>query len=313
MGWSEAVRNELRLKFTGLALFDEPAAAHASIRAGGKIDALVFPENVSDLATLLEFLDCRSLPFLPVGNWTNLLVRDGGFRGAFISLSRLRHLSLRYQTQQAFLLAEAGCPLVELVKTAAEASLTGMEFSAGIPGSVGGAIRMNAGAYGGEIKDIVEEIRIMDPSGKISVATREELKSPLNVYKFTYRNFALPADSIIIAGMFRLHRGDAEDISKKIAEILKSRREKHPLELPNAGSIFKNPADCPAGRLIEEAGLRGSNIGDAQVSEKHGNFIVNRGRATAGEIIDLIKTIRESVFQKTGRTLETEIKIVGES
>jgi len=312
MGWSEAVRNELRLKFTGLALFDEPAAAHASIRAGGKIDALVFPDNISELADLLEFVRNRDIPFLPVGNWTNLLVRDGGFRGIFISLSRLRQLNLRYRGEQAFLFAEAGCPLAELVKTAAEESLTGMEFSAGIPGSVGGAIRMNAGAYGGEIKDVIEEIRIMDLSGKISVATREELKSPLSVYEFTYRNFALPADSIVIAGMFILHRGNAKDISKKTMEIFRTRREKHPLELPNAGSIFKNPADCPAGRLIEEAGLRGSNIGDAHVSEKHGNFIVNRGKATAGEIIDLIKIIRESVFRKTGRALETEIKIVGE-
>lgn len=312
MGWADAIRNELQHDFTGMVLFDEPAAAHASIRAGGKIDALVFPENIEELSAVLKFLRRRKLPFLPVGNWTNLIVRDGGFRGVFISLSRLRKLVLSYQKEEAFILAEAGCPLGELVKTAAEESLSGMEFCAGIPGSVGGAIRMNAGAYGGEIKDIVEEIRIIDLSGKISKVAQEELKAKINDYKFSYRNLALPVDSIIIAGMFRLRRGNTEDISIKIAEILKARREKHPLELPNAGSIFKNPADYPAGRLIEESGLKGSSIGDAQISEKHGNFIVNRGQATAGQIIDLIKLIRESVFQKTGRTLETEVKIVGE-
>lgn len=312
MGWADAIRNELQHDFTGMVLFDEPAAAHASIRVGGKIDALVFPENIEELSAVLKFLRRRKLPFLPVGNWTNLIVRDGGFRGVFISLSRLRKLVLSYQKEEAFILAEAGCPLGELVKTAAEESLSGLEFCAGIPGSVGGAIRMNAGAYGGEIKDIVEEIRIIELSGKISTVTRDELKVKINDYKFSYRNLALPVDSIIIAGMFRLQRGSTEEISIRIAEILKARREKHPLELPNAGSIFKNPADYPAGRLIEESGLKGSSIGDAQISEKHGNFIVNRGQATAGQIIDLIKLSRESVFQKTGRTLETEVKIVGE-
>ncbi|MHB8092574.1 MAG: UDP-N-acetylmuramate dehydrogenase [Syntrophales bacterium] len=313
MVWTDAVRNELRLRFTGPILFDEPAAAHASIRAGGKIDALIFPENIRELSSILEFLRRRNLPFLPVGNWTNLIVRDGGFRGTFISLSRLRKLSLRYQGEEALILAEAGCPLADLVKMAVAESLSGMEFSTGIPGSVGGAIRMNAGAYGGEIKDIVEELRIIDLAGKISTVTSEELKSPFSVYKFSYRNFALPADSLILAGMFRLRRGKAEEILTKMAEILKARREKHPLELPNAGSIFKNPADCPAGRMIEASGLKGSRIGDAQISEKHGNFIVNRGQATASEIIDLITMVREAVFQKTGRLLETEVKIVGES
>jgi len=312
MVWADADRNALRLCFTGPLLFDEPAAAHASLRVGGKIDALVFPGNIEELLAVLDFLRRRRLSFLPVGNWTNLIVRDGGFRGVFISLSRLRKLSLQYQGEGALILAEAGCPLSDLVKRAAAESLSGVEFSAGIPGSVGGAIRMNAGAYGGEMKDIVEEVRMIDLSGKIKTVTREELQSPFNFYKFSYRNFALPADSLIVEGMFRLRHGKAEEISMKIAEIIKTRRAKHPLELPNAGSIFKNPADCPAGRLIEAAGLKGSRIGDAEISEKHGNFIVNRGQATARDIIALITRVREAVFQKTGALLETEVKIVGE-
>jgi UDP-N-acetylmuramate dehydrogenase len=307
MGWDDTLRGELHRSFSGLVLFDEPAAAHTSIRVGGKIDALVFPEDINELKAVLEFLRLRGIPFLPVGNWTNLIVRDGGFRGAFICLTRLRKQVVKYQGEKgAFVFAQAGCPLAELVKTAAENSLSGAEFCAGIPGSVGGAIRMNAGAYGGEIKDITEEIRMMDTSGTVRTVAAKELP-------FAYRNLDLPANSIIIEAVFRLPSGRKEDISKRIAEIIKARTEKHPLELPNAGSIFKNPADYPAGRLIEECGLKESRIGAAEVSGKHANFIVNRGAATAEEIIVLIAAIKESVFQKTGRTLETEVKVVGES
>ncbi len=180
-----------------------------------------------------------------------------------------------------------------------------MEFCAGIPGSVGGAVRMNAGAYGGEIKDIVESVSLLDASGVIRAAAREELR-------FAYRNLDLPAETIIIGAAFRLRRGNGEKIAGRVREIIGMRREKHPLEFRNAGSVFKNPRDCPAGRLIEEAGLKGIRIGDAQVSEKHGNFIVNRGQATAEEILRLIALIQRRVFERTGNTLETEVKIIGE-
>ncbi len=306
MGLTETLRNGLQTLSAGRIFFDEPAAAHASLCAGGSIDALAFPETIEDVASMTAFLHNEGIPFMPVGNWTNLLVRDGGFRGVFISLAGLSKLALEQQgAEGSCIFAEAGCPMAEMVKTAAAESLTGAEFCAGIPGSIGGAIRMNAGAYGGEIKDITEEITIVDRSGRIRMEKREKLK-------FVYRNLDFPADSIIVAGRFRLHPGHADQIEARIKEILKTRREKHPLELPNAGSIFKNPAGCPAGRLIEEAGLGGCRIGDAEVSEKHGNFIVNRGRATAGEIIALIEMIGESVFHKTGRILEPEIRIVGE-
>lgn len=165
---------------------------------------------------------------------------------------------------------------------------------------------MNAGAFGGEIKDIIEQIVITDSSGVLKTFSHEQLN-------FTYRNLVLPPDTIITGASFRLRRGDIRKIEDRINKIIKERAEKHPLEFPNAGSIFKNPVDCPAGRLIEELGLKGSIIGDAQVSEKHGNFIVNRKRATAAEILSLIEMIRLTVFQKTGRTLETEVKVVGEA
>ncbi|MCX5836945.1 MAG: UDP-N-acetylmuramate dehydrogenase [Deltaproteobacteria bacterium] len=302
----ETFRRELRKRIAGEILFDEPAGRHTSIGVGGPIDVLLFPEDEGELVGIVDFLRRRRIAFLPVGNWTNLIVRDGGYRGALVALTRLRCLSLRDEGKGGvLLLAGAGCPLSELVNRSAREALAGIEFCAGIPGSVGGAVRMNAGAYGGEIKNIVESVSLLNASGAIRAAARDELP-------FAYRNLDLPAETIIIGATFRLQRGNGEKIAGRVREIIGMRMEKHPLEFRNAGSIFKNPQDCPAGRLIEEAGLKGTRIGDAQVSEKHGNFIVNRGQATAEEILRLIALIQQRVFERTGNTLETEVKIIGE-
>ena len=306
MSGDETFRGELRQRMAGRILFDEPAGRHTSIGIGGRIDALLFPENEPELAQVVAFLRERQTPFLPVGNWTNLIVRDGGYRGTLISLCRIRGLELRDEGENGIrLLAGAGCPLAELVNLAVREGADGMEFCAGIPGSVGGAVRMNAGAYGGEIAKVVESVTLLDDSGGIRSAPRAELP-------FSYRNLDLPAESIIIGAAFRLRQGETEKIAGRVREILGLRREKHPLEFPNAGSIFKNPPDCPAGRLIEEAGLKGLRIGDAQVSEKHGNFIVNRGAASAEDLLRLISLVRQRVFEKSGHALETEVKIIGE-
>jgi UDP-N-acetylmuramate dehydrogenase len=306
MGGDEGFRGELRQKMAGRILFDEPAGRHTSIGIGGKVDALLFPEDEGELTKVAGFLRERRIPSLPVGNWTNLIVRDGGYRGALISLARIRSLNLRDEGENGvLLLAGAGCPLSELVSFTVREAVAGMEFCAGIPGSVGGAVRMNAGAYGGNIANVIESSTIIDGSGEIRNVPREELP-------FSYRNLDLPAESIIIGAAFRLRREAAEKIAGRVREIIGLRRDKHPLEFPNAGSIFKNPPDCPAGRLIEEAGLKGFRIGDAQVSEKHGNFIVNRGAATAADLLRLIALIQQRIFEKTGHALETEVKIIGE-
>ena len=303
---NETFRGELRQQMSGEILFDEPAGRHTSIGVGGEIDALLFPEDERELTRVIGYLRRRQVPFLPVGNWTNLIVRDGGFRGALVSLIRLRDLCLRDEGDGGvLLLAGSGCPLSELVNTAIREGLTGMEFCAGIPGSVGGAIRMNAGAYGGEIKDIVESVHLFDASGSVRAAARDELP-------FSYRTLDLPAETFIIRAAIRLRRGETEKIAGRVREIIGMRKEKHPLEFRNAGSVFKNPRDCPAGRLIEEAGLKGIRIGDAQVSEKHANFIVNRGQATAADILRLVALIQQRVLEKTGRALETEVQIIGE-
>lgn len=302
----ETFRGELRQQMSGEILFDEPAGRHTSIGVGGGLDLLLFPEDQRELANVVGYLRRRRIPFLPVGNWTNLIVRDGGFRGALVSLARLRGLCLRDEGHKnVLLLAAAGSPLSELVSLAMREALTGMEFCAGIPGSVGGAIRMNAGAYGGEMKDIVESVNLLDASGEIHAALRDELP-------FAYRSLDLPMETIIIGATIRLRRGEAEKITGRIRDIIEMRKEKHPLEFRNAGSIFKNPRDCPAGKLIEEAGLKGIGIGDAQISEKHANFIVNRGHATATDILRLVALVQQRVLEKTGHLLETEVQIIGE-
>ncbi|MCE5265640.1 MAG: UDP-N-acetylmuramate dehydrogenase [Deltaproteobacteria bacterium] len=306
MSADEPLRRELRRRMAGEVLFDEPAARHTSIGVGGKIDLLLFPENTGELKAVVSLLRERRVPFLPVGNWTNLIVRDGGYRGALLSLARIRVLRCRDEGEKGFLLsAGAGCPLAELVNRAIREAAAGLEFCAGIPGSVGGAVRMNAGAYGGEIGHVVESIALLDVSGEIRDVARKELS-------FSYRNLDLPVESIIIGAAFRLRRGEAEKIAGRVREIIGLRREKHPLEYPNAGSIFKNPRECPAGRLIEAAGLKGHRIGDAQVSEKHGNFMVNRGAATATDLCRLIAAVQERVLIESGHALETEVKIIGE-
>jgi UDP-N-acetylmuramate dehydrogenase len=305
MGKGDLRQTGIDQLISGTVLFDEPAAAHTSLGVGGVIDALAFPESAEALERLVAFLTSQGIPFLPVGNWTNLIVRGGGYRGVLISLTGLHGLTpSEGQDGSVLLEAEAGVSLAELVNRSLREALTGMEFCAGIPGSVGGAIRMNAGAYGGEIKDVCLSVRLLAPGEGIRTLERESLP-------FAYRILDLPAEMIIIGAVFRLKKGEPVKITATVHNHLALRKTRHPLEYRNAGSIFKNPQGVPAGRLIEEAGLKGMQLGDAQVSEKHGNFIVNRGRATAEEILQLIDLVQKRVFEATGQPLEPEVKIIG--
>ena len=290
---------------SGTVLYDAPAAAYASLGVGGTLDALAFPKSTEEIESLVTFLGQQRIPYLPVGNWTNLIVRNSGYRGVLISLSGLRVLTQSDGPDGSVLLeAEAGVALSELVNLSVREGLTGIEFCAGIPGSVGGAVRMNAGAYGGEIKDVCRSARLLVPGEGIRTLMRKTLP-------FAYRILDLPAEMIIIGAAFCLKRGEGGKIAATVRDILSRRKDKHPLEYRNAGSIFKNPRGVTAGRLIEEAGLKGMQIGDAQVAEKHCNFIINRGQATAEEILRLIDLVQRRVFEATGQTLETEVKIIG--
>jgi UDP-N-acetylmuramate dehydrogenase len=209
--------------------------------------------------------------------------------------------------EQTSIYAGAGAALSEIVLLAAEYSLTGMEFCAGIPGSIGGAVKMNAGAYGSEIRNIIETVELMSNSEEIRKYKGNELN-------FEYRNLDLPADTMITGASFLLKRGRKEQIQERISEIIGTRKSKHPLEYRNAGSIFKNPGrKDPAGKIIDEIGLKGTRIGGAKISEKHGNFIINLGDAKAADIIALIDLVQKKMRNERGIELETEVKIVGEN
>jgi UDP-N-acetylmuramate dehydrogenase len=292
---------------TGEVLFDEPTKRYTSIGVGGMTDALVFPHGRDELRQVISYLKSSEIPFVPVGNWTNMIVKDGGYRGVIISLQRLSHIARSERNANHVSVdAEAGASLSDIVRLSAIESLTGIEFCAGIPGTVGGAVRMNAGAYGNEIKDIIETINIMNISGEISEFKRNELK-------FEYRNLELPEGTVIVSASFLLEKGIKENIESRIHDILETRRKKHPLDHRNAGSIFKNPKGIPAGQIIDTLGLKGIQIGGAKISEKHGNFIVNTGHAKASDILSLIKMAQRRVWEEKGIHLEPEVMIIGEN
>jgi len=291
---------------TGKVLFDECMDRHTSIGVGGRADALVFPESAAELGRLVAFLRTAGIPVFFVGNGTNLIVRDDGFRGVIVSTKALRNLRLeRRGDDRAAIRAEAGASLAEVVALSAREGLAGMEFCAGIPGSVGGGIRMNAGAWGSEMKDVLESVDWLNGGGN-------RVSRPRPALHFEYRSLALPEGACILGGVFDLARGDRVAIEGRIREILKTRSGRHPLQYRSAGSIFKNPKGTPAGRIIDEAGLKGLTLGGARVSEMHGNFIVNLGGAAARDIIGLIERVRKTVREKRGIDLEPEVQIIGE-
>jgi UDP-N-acetylmuramate dehydrogenase len=249
----------------------------------------------------------QGVRYFVLGNGTNLLVRDGGIRGMAISLSRgfLRVEEVGGGPGENLILAEAGGPLGKLVEFSSEKGLTGLEFAAGIPGTVGGAIFMNAGAFKEEMKGVLHSVRLMDPEGNISEKGKNELR-------FSYRSLEVEKGEVILGAQFSLRPENGQRVKAKVEENIRWRKTKQPWDLPSAGSVFKNPVQGPAGRFVEEAGLKGSRIGDAQVSEQHANFIVNRGKARARDILTLVEIIREKVFKEKGVWLETEIQVVGE-
>ena len=301
------LRQKLRDMVSGKVLFDEPMSRHTSIGVGGIADAVIWPERSEELSRIINFLWQFQIPFIPIGNGTNLIVKDGGYKGAVISMLGINSISIAERgPEQVLLHAGAGATLSEIVLLPEKRAFSGMEFCAGIPGSVGGAVRMNAGAYGSEIKDVVETVELMIINGEILESRKDDLK-------FTYRNVDISEGTVIVGASFLLAKGIDEKIHARINEILGKRKNKHPLEYRNAGSIFKNPnGGIPAGRIIDELGLKGMQIGNAKIAEKHGNFIVNLGNAKASDIIALIDVIKKKVKKERGITLQTEVMIVGE-
>ena len=277
----------------------EPMSRHCSFRIGGPCDAMLLPSSAEEIARICALLAAAGeAPFL-MGNGTNLLVTDGDFRRVVI---RLGDRFARTEVRGTVLTAQAGITLAQLAVTAAKNGLAGLEFSHGIPGTFGGAVSMNAGAYGGEMKDAVTSVVYLD--GDLTV---KETADP----GFSYRHSRFSdTDCVILSGTAVLAEDEAEAVRERMRVLMERRRASQPLELPSAGSTFKRPAGGYAAALIDQAGLKGYSVGGAQVSEKHAGFVVNRGGATFDDVLRLMEHIQNEVFRTSGITLEPEVKII---
>lgn len=289
-------------------LINEAMSQHTTFRIGGAADLFVEISSDDELKKMLEVLSLYGYKTLNkdyylIGNGSNLLVSDKGLRGVVL------HLSKEYndiKVCEDTLICKAGCTLAAIARKACENSLTGFEFAAGIPGSLGGAIVMNAGAYDGEMKQIVKIVRLMTPDGEIVEKNNEDMH-------FSYRHSLLKEESyIVLEVVISLKKGNKDEIKAKMDELAFKRRSKQPLEYPSAGSTFKRPEGYFAAKLIEDAGLRGYNVGDAQVSQKHCGFVINKGNATAKDVLTLIENVQNKVKEASGVTIEPEVICLGD-
>ncbi len=288
----------------GNVRFDCPMAPYTTLGVGGRAEAIYEAHDPAALRRVIAYLYEEHIPYLVVGNGSNLLIKDEGLEGVVILL-RGSLAGLEKEPGDAFtILAGGGLTIVELLNYCRRQGLGGVEFLAGIPGTVGGAVKMNAGAFGKEIEGRIHGIRVIDSKGNEVLKDRSKLK-------FSYRNLEMEKGSTIIGGRFRLDRETADTVAARIAECLKIRKQNQPLEYPSAGSVFKNPPGDYAARLIEKAGLKGKRVGGAMISEKHANFIVNTGGATAKDILALLHLAQERVGKETGIRLQPEIRVIG--
>jgi len=297
--------SRIQEKYLGMrVLLNEPLSKHITFRVGGPADIMAFPRNEEELSFLFKFAKSESLPVTVIGNGSNLIVKDRGIRGLTIVLGEeFSGIAVRGNE----LTACAGELLSRIARTAYNHSLTGLEFASGIPGSLGGGMAMNAGAYGGQLSDVCVSARVFDPeTGEIREYQASELE-------LGYRtSMPLKTRRIVTSASFRLAEGNKEEILRTMEDLNARRREKQPLAYPSAGSTFKRPEGYFAGALIEGAGLKGASVGGAQVSTLHAGFIINTGNASAGDILDLIKHVQTVVFEKYGVNLETEVRVLGE-
>jgi UDP-N-acetylmuramate dehydrogenase len=286
----------------GRVLFDAPMKKFTSIKVGGPADSLLFPKDMVELRKVVRYTRRKDIPILILGKGTNLVVRDKGIRGWVISLTQGMK---KVQLEGDVIEAEAGLSLQRLVQFSIQKNLTGLEPFFGIPGTVGGGLAMNAGAWGVELKDILLSITLMNEKGEVVERPRKKLK-------FSYRRLAIPPTWIILKGRFQLKKGRKEEILEHVRSYSEIRKRTQPLDYPSAGSIFKNPAEGPAGKWIEEAGLKGFRMGQAMVSDRHANFIINLGKATGQEVINLMEWVERKIYEEKGISLEREVRVVGE-
>ena len=284
-------------------LANEPMASHTTFRIGGPADYFVMPETVEELRDILALCKEEGLPYFILGNGSNLLVGDKGFRGVVIQLYKnFDGLSI----EGTKVTAKSGAMLIRVAKEAGKAGLTGLEFASGIPGTIGGAMVMNAGAYGGEMKDVVTAVTVLTKDGDIKTLTGSEMN-------FRYRGSVVEDEGyIVLETVMELKEGNLEEIQARIDELSLQRRTKQQIEYPSAGSTFKRPEGYFAGKLIQDTNLRGYQVGGAQVSEKHCGFVINAGGATAADVMQLMQDVSDKVNAQFGVTLEPEVKRIGE-
>ncbi|MDI3548484.1 MAG: UDP-N-acetylmuramate dehydrogenase [Halanaerobiales bacterium] len=302
MQYDSSLENKLN-KIDNLEVrYNVPLKKYTSFRIGGPADIFLAPRTIPAFRKALSLLNNYQLPLFILGKGSNIIVGDKGFRGVVIYTGKLNRVEIKGKE----IIAEAGITLSSLANKAMEAGLTGLEFASGIPGTLGGALYMNAGAYGGEMKDIITEAILLDYSGKEMKLKKKELG-------LSYRYSILQEKPLIAVKVkLKLKPGNREEIKAYMKEINQKRKEKQPLEWPSAGSAFKRPEGYYAGPLIEEAGMKGVRVGDAQVSEKHAGFIINLGNATARDVRQLMRMVQERVYEKSRVRLEPEPKFVGE-
>jgi len=297
------IAEELLSAGVGKVWLDEPLANHTTWRIGGPADLLIQPKDKETLILAVQILHRHRIPWSVIGRGSNLLVRDGGIRGAVFKVAEgLSHCEFRDDEVRV----GAGYSMIRLTVEVGKRGLTGMEFAGGIPGSVGGAVYMNAGAHGSDLSRILKNAEILMENGETVVLTNEQLA-------FSYRTSLLQSrKGIVLEATFQLRYGDRKTIADALASYKDRRRQTQPLQLPCAGSVFRNPPGDHAGRLIEAAGLKGFTVGGAQISELHANFIVNRGGATATDVLTLMDTVRQTIREKFGVDMHPEVLVVGE-
>ncbi|MGL5244815.1 MAG: UDP-N-acetylmuramate dehydrogenase [Sarcina sp.] len=282
-------------------VLNSPMSEHIYFKVGGPVDILVTPTNKEQVAKTVKLCKEHSVPYFILGNGSNLLVKDGGVDGVVIKFCKMNKINVNKNE----VMAESGALLSNVSKKALEFSLTGFEFACGIPGSIGGAVFMNAGAYNGEMSHVIKEAEVIDTDGNIIVLDKASLE-------LGYRtSSAMKKGLIVLSATISLEEGSYENIKEKVTNLTSKREEKQPLEYPSAGSTFKRPEGHFAGKLIQDSGLKGFSIGGAAVSQKHSGFVINKGGATAKDILDLIEHIQQAVKHKFDVDLHTEVRIIG--
>lgn len=293
----EKILDKSRIKY------NEPMKKHTTVKVGGPCDCLVLPESVEEIKNIISYAKENDIKYYVIGNGSNLLVVDESVHALVIKIT---NKFAKVIVKEDEIIADAGASVPYVSLLAKNNSLTGFEFACGIPGTVGGGVRMNAGAYGGEVSDIFVEATYLDGNGNVCKIKKVDME-------FSYRHtfFTDNPDCIILSARFKLQKGNIDEIASKMEENSIARKTKQPLEYPNFGSVFKRPEGYFVGKLVQDAGLRGYTIGGAQVSEKHTGFIVNKGDATCKDIVDLIRHVQKTVYDKFGVSLKTEVVFIG--